>query len=63
VEKCKSYSKSQIYKDAEHHIMNAEARGEGNPASIEDMMDEGSVTPPTSDKSDMWCCIKHILTL
>ena len=63
VGKCKSCSKSQIHKDAERRITNAEARGEGDPASIEGMTDEGSVMPPTSDDSDMWCCMERILTL
>ena len=61
VGKCASCAKSQSHKDAERRIILAEATGQEDAASAEDMIVGSSVTPPTSDSE--WCCMHHVLSL
>ena len=61
VRKCKSCTKSQSRKDAERRVMLAEAAGQGDAPSAEDVIGADSVTPPTSD--DEWCCMQRVLSL
>ena len=64
VRKCTPCTKSLSYKDAECHIMLAEAAGQEGAPSAEDVIDAHgapSMAPPTSD--DEWYCMEHVLSL
>ena len=64
VRKCTSCIKSQSHKDAEHHIMFAEAAGQEGAPSAEDVIGAcsvPSVIPPTLDNE--WCCMQCVLSL
>jgi hypothetical protein len=61
VRKCGSYSKSQMHKDTESHIMKAEAIGQGDPAIVDNIAETDTMAPPISE--DMWCYIEHVLLL
>jgi len=61
VGKCSSYSKLQIKKDAEHHVIFAETAGQADAASENDIAIAHLVMPPTPD--DIWCCMQHVLSL
>jgi hypothetical protein len=60
VGKYASCSKSQTQKDAERRVIFAEAAGQEDAASAEDMVITNSVMPSTSDK---WCCMQCVLSL
>jgi len=61
VGKCLSYSKSQIKKDAECHVIFAETVGQVDAASENDIAIAHLVTPPTLD--NIWCCMQCVLSL
>ena len=61
VRKYKSCTKLQTYKDIEHRIMLAEAVGQGDAPSVEDVIGADSETLPTlDDDMDKWCCMQHV---
>ena len=61
VGKCASCAKSQSHKDAERHVILAEALGQEDVASANDLIIADSMMPPASDNG--WCCMQHILSL
>jgi hypothetical protein len=61
VGKCSSCTKSQVKKDAEHHIALAESMGQDNAVLHEDIMHADTEAPSIAE--DQWCCMYHILAL
>jgi hypothetical protein len=61
VGKCASCAKSQSHKDAERRVILAEALGQEDVASANDLIIADSMMPPASDNG--WCCMQHILSL
>jgi len=62
VGKCTPCSKSQTQKDAECHGIFAEAAGQEDAASADDMIAANSATPSTP-RPDEWCCMHRVLSL
>ena len=61
VGKCTQCAKSQSQKDAERRVIFAEASGQDDIASAEDMVVANSATLPPSN--DEWCCMQRVLSL
>jgi hypothetical protein len=61
VGKCASCTKSQTHKDAERHVVLAEATGQCGIAMAEDMAIADTEIQSTPD--DEWCCMYQVLAL
>ena len=61
VGKCSSCTKSAVHKDAEHRIALAEAMGQDDAVSPEDITQADIETPSITE--DSWCCMTHVLAL
>jgi len=61
VGKCSSCAKSQVHKDAEHHIALAESMGQDDGVLHENVTQANTEAPSITE--DLWCCMYHVLAL